>query len=260
MKNQEFSLYDSVERVLTRWWMMVILMIIGGLAGWVLHLFNPPIYEASAVITINMDFDERQLTQYEEDYAFTAAGAIITSSNVLNPVIADAQSKGYALDPTKIADRFYLERKQSVWELRVRDPDPQVAADLANSWAQSANYRLTAVLGHAVQAEQLQVQVDDLKNCLAGASAQAAPTKLDCKALSQEQVQSMLHDVGAELVKQKNASLGIISIMSFSLTDLAGVPGSPAEDGQAGLVLAGAFIGFIVSLWLINTLRVSHHD
>jgi capsular polysaccharide biosynthesis protein len=260
MKNQEFSLYESLERVLARWWMMVILMIIGGLAGLVLHLFLPSIYEAKAVVTISMDFDERPLTQYEEDYAFTAAGAIINSSNVLNPVIADAQSKGYSLDPTKIADHFFLERKQSEWELRVRDPEPQVAAALANSWAQSAIDKLNAVLTHSIRAEQLQVQDDGLKNCLAGVPTQVAPPQLDCKALSQDQVQVMLHDDAAELVKEKNASLGIIPIMSFSLTDLAGIPGSPTVYGQGGLVFAGAFIGFLVSVWLINTFMVLHHD
>jgi hypothetical protein len=48
--------------------------------------------------------------------------------------------------------------------------------------------------------------------------------------------------------------------MTFSLTDLAGIPGSPTVYGQGGLVFAGAFIGFLVSVWLINTFMVLHHD
>jgi uncharacterized protein involved in exopolysaccharide biosynthesis len=260
MKNQEFSLYESMERALARWWMMVILMIIGGSAGWIFHLFYPPVYEAKAVITINMDFEKRQLTQYEEDSAFSAAGAIITSSDVKNLVIAEAQVNGYSINLTRIQEQFYLEGKQSVWELRVRDHDPKVAAELTNIWAEKATDALNLALNHALQAEQLQVQIDGLENCLAGTPGQVAATQLNCKGFSQEQIQVMLQDRTGELVQEKSTSLGIIPIMAFGLTESASVPEKPAIYGQASLVMAGAFIGLVVSLWGINTLKVSHHD
>lgn len=260
MKNQEYSLYNSVERALACWWMMVVLMVVGGLAGWIFHLFVPPIYQAKAVITINMDFQKRQLTQYEEDYAFNAANAIITSSSVMNLVIADAQVKGYSINPIRIQEDFYLERRQSVWELRVRDKDPKIAAALTNIWAQKANDALNNALQQALQVDQLQIQIDGLNNCLAGTLPQAASNQLDCKGFTQEAVQSMLQDRMAELVQENKSSLGIISIMAFGLTELASVPETPVIYGQAGLVLAGAFIGLIVSLWVISSLKSSRYD
>jgi len=260
MKNQEFSPFESVERALARWWVMVILMIIGGSAGWIFHFFYPPVFEAKAVITINIDFEKRQLTQYEEDSAFSAAGAIITSSGVKNLVIAEAQANGYSLDLSQIQENFYLERKQSVWELRVRDQEPKVAAELTNIWAEKATEVLNAALKHALQADQLQAQVNGLKNCLAGAPGQTATTQLDCKSISQEQIQATVKGLTGELVQEKKSSLGIIPIMTIGLTEVAGVPDKPAVFGQAGLVLAGAFIGLIVSLWGINTLKVSQHE
>jgi len=259
MKNQEFSLYESMERALARWWMMVILMIMGGITGWIFHLFYPPVYEAKAVITINMDFAKRQLTQYEEDTAFNAAGAIITSSDVKNLVIAEAQVNGYSIDLSRIQRDFYLEEKQSVWELRVRDRDPKVAAALTNIWAEKATNALDLALYHALQAEQLQVQIDGLENCLAGTSGQAASTQMDCKDYSQEELQAMLQDQTDKLVQEKKSSLGFIPIMAIGLTELASVPEKSAIYGQANLVLAGACIGLVVSLWVINTLKVSHH-
>jgi len=260
MKNQEFSLYESVERALARWWMMVILMIIGGSAGWIFHLFYPPVYEAKAVITINMDFEKRQLTQYEEDYAFGTAGAIITSSEVKNLIITEAQVNGISINLPRIQRHFYLERKQSVWELRVRDQDPKVAAELTNIWAEKATDALNLALNHALQAEQLQVQIDGLENCLAGTPGQAALPQMDCKGFSQAEIQVMLQDRTEELVQEKKPSLGIIPIMTIGLTEFASVPEKPAIYGQADLVIAGACIGLVVSLWVISSLKVSHHD
>jgi len=260
MNNQEFSLYKSAERVFAQWWIMVILMIMGGLGGWVFHFFHPSLYEAKAVITINMDFTKRQLTQFEEDAAFNASGAIITSSSVKNLVITEAQAHGYLIDLSRIQAYFYLEGMQSVWELRVRDQDPKVAADLTNIWANQAASALNIALKHAVQADQIQVQIGGLENCLAGMTGQAATTQLDCKDLSQKEILVTLQDLNNELVQEKTSSLGIIPIMAIGLTDTASVPEKPVLYGQASLVIAGAFIGLVISLWAINTLKVSHHD
>jgi hypothetical protein len=260
MNNQEFSLFNSVERVLTRWWIMVALMVVGGLVGLGFHLLFPPVYEAKAVITINMNFQKRELTQIEADTAFNAASAIITSPSVMNLVIADAQVKGFSITPSRILRDFYLESRQSIWELRVRDQDPNAAAALANIWAQNATDALNSALTHALQAEQLQIQIAGLENCLAGTTPQAASIQMDCKGYSLDVIQSLLQDQTASLVKEKNQSFGILSIMTFGLTDLAGVPETPVLYGQAVLVFSGAFIGLVVSLWVINNIKVSRHD
>jgi uncharacterized protein involved in exopolysaccharide biosynthesis len=260
MNNQEFFPAESMKRAYTRWWMMVTIMILGGLAGWVFHFFHPPLYEAKAIITINMDFEKRHLTQFEEDAAFNAAGAIITSTSVKKLVIAESQIQGYSIDLNRINRHFYLEGKQSVWELRVRDQDPEVAADLSNIWAEKAVFALNVALKHALQAEQLQVQITGLENCLVGIDGKAATTKLDCKGFSQNEIQVMLQNRTEELLKERKSSLGIIPIMVIGLTDSASAPEIPVVYDQAGLVLAGAFIGLVISFWVINTLKVSHHD
>jgi hypothetical protein len=260
MKNQEFSLYESAERALSRWWLMVLLMIIGGIAGWLFHLFYPPVYEAEAAITINMDFEQRQLTQYEEDAAFNAAGAIITSSNVKNLVIKEAQVNGYSLNQSQIKEHFFLEGKQSVWILRVRDQNPKIAEELSNIWAENATSAMNMALSHALQAEQLQVQIDGLDNCLAGTLKPDAAEQLNCKGLAQEELQVMVQGRTEDLVHEKSASLGMIPIMAVAWTESASVPEKPVLYGQASLVIAGAFIGLVVSLWLTNVLKVSPHD
>jgi hypothetical protein len=234
-------------------------MVVGGLIGWSIHLFLLPVYEAKAIITINIDFSKRDLTQFEEDTVFNAASAIITSPSVMNLVIADAQVMGYSIAPSRFLKDFYLEGRQSVWEVRVRDRNPNASAALTNIWAQESTDALNGALIHALQADQLLAQVAGLENCLAGVAPQVGMPQIDCKGLSQDVLQAMLKDQNSALVKEKGSSLGIISIMTFTLTGLAEVPETPVLYGQAGLVLAGAFIGLLVSIWVVNSLKVSRH-
>jgi uncharacterized protein involved in exopolysaccharide biosynthesis len=236
-------------------------MVLGGIVGWMFHFYQPPVYEAKASITITMDFEKRQLTQYEEDYAFGAAGAIITSTEVMNLIIAEAQAQGYLIGLTQLQQRIFLEGKQSVWELRVRDRDPKVAAELTNIWAEKATYALNIALEHALRAEQLQYQIDGLGSCLPGTAVTPQPlAPLDCQGFSPKEIQVMLQDRTNELVQEKSLSLGIIPIMAIGLTEFATVPEKPVIYGQADLVMAGACIGLVVSLWIANCMKVSRRD
>jgi uncharacterized protein involved in exopolysaccharide biosynthesis len=64
MTSQEFSPRESLERIFARWWIVVAMAILGGVVGWAFHFFHPPVYEATAVLTVTMDFPQRELTQY----------------------------------------------------------------------------------------------------------------------------------------------------------------------------------------------------
>jgi uncharacterized protein involved in exopolysaccharide biosynthesis len=260
MNNQEFSPYNSVMRVFRYWWVVVALMVAGGVCGFVFHLFLPPVYEAQAYIAINLDYPKRQLTQVEEDHAFNAASGIINSDSVMSLVIADAKEKGYSINPSLFRRDFYLEGRQSVWELHVRDRDPNASAVLTNIWAQEATAALNTALTHALQADQVQAKINSLENCLPGALPQTGSIPLNCQEISQDAIKSMLQEQTAALVNEKNMSFGILSIMTFGLTNLASVPENPVLYGQGGLVLAGALIGLVISIWVVNNLKVSKHD
>ncbi len=257
MNDREFTLYNPVERILSRWWMVVAFMFVGGLFGAGFHIFLPPIYEANAVISINLDFPKARLTQIQEDNAFVSASGIINSSAVMNQVIASAQEKGFTVTASQFHSDFYLEGRLSVWDLIVRNRDPNTAAVLANIWAQTSMDALDTALAHALQADQLQIQIYGLENCLAGVLPRIVTVQIDCKGLSHDVIQSMLVDQTASMINERKLSLGILSITTMGLTDLAVAPANPVLYGQAGLVLAGAFFGFLVSLWVVNLPKVS---
>jgi uncharacterized protein involved in exopolysaccharide biosynthesis len=250
MKNQEFSPREILEHTTANWWVIVLITVLGGIIGWTFHFFAPPVYESTAAITIDMDFTKRELTQYEEDSVFTAAGAIIASTTVKDQIIPEARAQGILIDMSQLQRAMYSEMKQSIWELHVRDRDPKAAAGIANIWAKKANDALGAALQHAMLVEQLQNRIDTIEAKLA-ASGSASPDA---------ETQATLDKLSNELLQEKQLSQGVISIMVFALTDHATVPEKPVLYNLANLVLAGACIGFIISLWVVNSFKVQHRD
>jgi uncharacterized protein involved in exopolysaccharide biosynthesis len=255
----EFTPLETMRSMLSRWWIVVIMAILGGLFGWAFQFSHSPVYEATANLTVTMDFSKHELTQYEEDYAFTAAGAIINSFNVQEQVLAEAQTLGITLTRNQLAQQMSSEGRQSAWELHIRDRDPQVAAQLVNLWVQAAYDALDAALVHAAQADQLQVQIDLLQTCISaipGETDLPQPSSNGCSRFSLAEIQTVLQSRKDQLVQETEQSQGILSIMEFGLTGFAAVPDDPVVFDRAGLILAGTMIGFIISLWVTGSRKV----
>lgn len=250
MKNQEFSPRKSLERAFARWWVIVLVTAVGGMTGWAFHFFRPPVYEATAVITANMDFQKAALTQNEEDYIFNAAGAIGTSTEVENQIIVEAQKNGLPMDIYQLQQQMFLEREQSVWQLHIRDQDPKIAAELANLWAEKTFEALNTALSHAIQADQIQAQINTITTSQpASGSSGLSPAN-----------QAILQNLSDKLLQEEQLSLGVVSIMKFTLAGSAAIPQKPVLYHLADLVLAGACIGFVLSLWVVSSFKVQRRD
>jgi hypothetical protein len=250
MINQEFNPRASLEHAFQRWWVIVLLTSLGGLAGWAIHFLRPPLYEATSFMTVTMDFQNVKLSQREQDYAFNAAGGVGNSTDVKNQIITEAQAKGFPIDQNRLAEQMFLERKQSVWEFHIRNRDPETAAGLANLWAQKAFEALNVDLGHALRADQIQAQISGITS---SQPASGAP------GLSPE-IQATLKNLSDDLLLEKQLSQGIISIMKFTITASATAPRNPVLYNLANLVLAGACIGFVISLWVVSSRKVLGRD
>ena len=245
MNNPEFSPLESLEHAFKHWWVIVLITVLGGFAGWIFHFFQSPLYEATAVITANADFQKAKLTQTQQDYAFNAAGVIGNSTNVKNQIIAASKKLGFPIAVNQIEQVMFLERKQSVWEFHVRNRDPVIAAELANLWAEKAYEALNTALGHALLADQIQAQITNI----IGSQSTAASPGLSAEA------QVTLKGLSDELLQEKQLSKGVISIMKFATSESATVPQKIAIFNLADLVLAGACVGFIISLWVVGSFK-----
>lgn len=247
---QGFSPIDTLERTLKNWWIVVLMMLLGAGAGWGVHRIRPAQYEARAAISVAIDFIRTgALTDVEEDYAIGVVGDVIGSAEVMDAVFADARQKGYAESVAGLKQAVYPERHNHTWVLRVRHPDPQAAAWLANRWGEAASVTLDEALGHALAADSLVRRLDALESCLAR-SVTAGPVQAVCNPDGLAQTQAEMARLNAALKEEQLGSQGMLAYSTFTLTETAQPPARPVLYRTGQMMLSGALIGLLISIWL----------
>lgn len=245
----EYSPLDAFERAIRQWRLLVILTIIGGLCGLIFHYLRPPLYDATVVFTIGIDFKHvgRELTQYEEDLAVGAAGGLILSTDLMEKVVAQAQSEQIQIDYAELNRAYSLERRQTLWELRIRNTDPQTAARLANIWGQFSIDALQQARQHAWQAYRISGELQELKQCVhKDDPAQAAA--VPCDQMSPLELEQAFAVKEADLNVQLQAARGILPALIFDLSQEARQSDKPVAYGVNLLVLSGVIIGFMIGV------------
>ncbi len=238
----------TIEDVLDYWWLMAALIVWGGAAGWYIHTTRPPVYEAQAVFFLSIDFTQTgELTQFEQDQAAWGAAGVAVSDPVVDRVAALAREQGIATDPLSLRTAAHFERKQARWILRVRDPDPQTAAALANLWAVEGLAALTSAHQSALEAEALRGRLASLQGCLEGAGA---GSETPCGATT-EAINAAIQATSAAAVQAQAASQGMLPAMVIGQPEGAGVPREPAQYGRNSLVFAGGMIGFLIGIVVV---------
>ena len=166
---------------------------------------------------------------------------------------------------------MYFEIKQSVWELRIRHSDPQIAAALANIWAEEAYAALERGRGHAWQEWLLFQELVALRRCLPQSleptpiptlknDQVARPSPFDvprdevlCASFNSiEQIRAAEQAVVSQMSQEKKAAGGVLPFLTFALTERASPPSQSVVYQRNTLVLSGAFIGFIAGIWVVN--------
>lgn len=245
---EDFSPIDSLNNILQNWWLIVVLMIAGGVVGWAYRLSRPPLYEAQAAFYISIDFSiTGEMTQFEEDHALSGPANIIYSDDVINRVIANAQAAGIPIDRPTLLFKSDFERYQANWYLQVRDPNPEVAATLANLWAEEGLAAIEEAHTQSLNAQTLQFYLTTLNMCL-----QTTPPPehiLDqCNQTDLDTIPGTIQESSASLRQALNASQGLFPALVFNLSESAAEPSTPLRTGQNTAVFVGGMIGFVLGL------------
>jgi uncharacterized protein involved in exopolysaccharide biosynthesis len=145
---EEFEPFEQISQVVKFWWVIFLCGVLGGAAGLIVHSFKAPIYETQAVFMASIDFNKvniknlpkanqapYQFTQYDEDISLVV---VESSLRTVEPqVVKFAQQNGLKLTVAGLESISTIERKHAYWELRFRSPDPVLAQNLVNYWAQT---------------------------------------------------------------------------------------------------------------------------
>lgn len=249
---KDFSPLEAFQAALRRWWLIVLLTVWGGVLGWAIHQFEPPVYQAQAEMAISTDYTQTgQLTQFEEDHNYFQVGQVISSTEVLARTAARAQAQGIQVTPDDLASAIAIENKEYIYSLQIRNQNPQIAAKLANLWVEEANAQLTEARAAAMKARDYQRYLTTLETCLARSSSSQPGNSL-CSTISLADLQQQMQATYAALQPELAASLGLNPSLSFHVKSQASVPSRPALFGQNRLALAGGIIGFLLGIWAVN--------
>lgn len=138
----EFSVYDQFNHLLSRWWLIALATLLGGILGFIIFQLRPPLYEATATYLVTIDLNrfplqttQEDLMQYNEDLALNTTKGVLLSNDVLDQVINQVNNNGITISKYDLLHRSTIERKQETWELRYRSEIPQDARMIVNIWA-----------------------------------------------------------------------------------------------------------------------------
>jgi len=107
--------------------------------GFLFTRTHPPIYEAIATFSVNIDLEkvpQKPLELYDEDLALATTQSVLFSPGVIKAVLASAAQMGFPMDTTRLIADSSIERQHAFWLLRFRSTDPTFAQALVNFWAE----------------------------------------------------------------------------------------------------------------------------
>jgi len=250
--------------LLTRWKLILAAIILGGAAGLVTSLLREPMYNASTLLEVGFDLAiERESAFVLRLRARDRIAGLIFSDGVVMHVI-DQLPQTIKTDrnwrlPTNMRQAMKLDPNASGWNLFVTDRDPEVAALVANIWADVATRALAEAGQNAALASEL-----------LGGKFELACTQIpefDPTRVNLGRCKLWLPSMGRpsfdeSLREAVNKSRGIPPAISFSVAAEASAQASLELAGSVQLVLAGAISSVTIVMILLATkgLRERNND
>jgi hypothetical protein len=247
-----FSVNHALTLALQRWWIMALLVLMGGLCGLVFDLFLPPDYEAGFYVLVGIDqTNAGELTQYEQDVLFESIGGILYAPSMLQQVAATASAQGMEVTADWLKPRIRVERRQSLWQARVRAPSRGEAETLAHIWLNASQTEIQRAYASAETADGLTRYLQSLETCLAQAVT-SPPSYGLCSRANLAAIQTELRQTGAEANAARLAARGVNTSLMIDLPQMDLIPAQRTLLQRGQRALAGSFIGFLIAIWLVQ--------
>ena len=245
MGMNDSSPLDDIEMILSRWWLLTILTIMGGLVGWLISLARPPVYEARASMVVYVEYIQRGVITESESSWYLSTVSTLISPRALGPGLIQE----FEQDCENILlEDLQIERRESNWDLVVRCSDPQAVAELANTWVDSAYALLADAYDHGLKVQSLSTTIDQLKFCKDDLSQEICAGISDVDTLI-VRLKSLQEEIG----KEQQASQGVIPNLVFRIESHATAPAKPSAQAPGVLILSGVIIGLLIGILAATT-------
>lgn len=244
---------DLIKYAGSRWYMLVIGMIVGGLAGMGAVSLLPELYESNAVFNVTIDYTQTgALSDVEEDQAMRGVGDIIFSDEIVSGTLAALEEQGMLLSKDEFYDDAIFDREEFRWAIRYRDANPQTAFIVVEAWSLEADRVLQEALEHARLASSYQGVLTGLESCLQRTTGPVSGSDA-CSYENIEEILAEIDQVSALVKSEKEESKGLLPALSVQLLEKAKVPSQAMRYQVNMLVLNGALIGLLIMLAVLIT-------
>lgn len=244
----QFDIVQIVKTISNRWHILVMLMIAGGVCGSIISRQSEPLYESTAVFSVTIDYTQTgALTDVQEDQVMRGVGSVILADQVISNTLEQIINEGgQNLKKSDFLENSFLDREEFRWTLRYRDPDPERAALIVNSWADNADKVIQDGLSHAAVSDAQLGILNGIKTCF-----QAMPESNGQRICGYKDLDSLISsmsDISAKIQNEKEASFGLFNSLSVALVNKGESSQSPVIGQRNLLVLSGALAGFFIDI------------
>jgi len=237
------------------WLIVAVGIILGALIGGVLSLFFTPIYEAKALVSTNMELRvDGTLTEIMLDAQINHIGELVFYPEVVSRLIEMEAAQGNELTLEDLKQKTSVERQLMNTIIKVKDPDPQLAARIASEWAEILYNRLNEAYLHAVRLSEAKLQYEALSTCFSDA---LKVPKTFCLSLTPDELSKEMERLNAIILEESPRSLGLTLALNVSQYQPAAVPADPLNYQRGTLILSGAGVGLIIGI-IINEIPSKH--
>ena len=253
----DFDLLETYHRLLGRWLWIFGIAMAAGVLGLLLSLSRPMVYQASALIGVDID---RSRADVPDDItvrqAYDRVRALLLADDTLQRALSGAAAVGGELAlPSSIAafrDRIRLSERPDGWEIIVLGGSAADAESLASAWADASLEQIAAALLHAIRAAEWQ-------NILYEASCRLQPgeppsTSATWVCHSAPPLGSA-DGIPSSILSEVEASRGILPAFTYSLLQGPGGSARTVLWNRGSFVLGGALLGLVTGGLLAALLK-----
>ena len=247
----DFYSSAMIRRMVRFWWLLPLLIVAGGLLGYLVSRVQKPLYESTAVITTVIDYAYAgRLTDFEEDHLLNAIGDVVVSDEVINAVLSQAEEEGIVAHGQLSREDLAGSRQGYRWELSVRCPDALVAQKLTRLWLDHALLALENIRQDSINAVAEFAAQEAVGACFSQAVV-LEPSSAFCTV---EDMQALQEHISALPQSAENESLLsrlLLSRISYQVTREPELPVTPVRLGGNLSTFAGALAGLIIGILLL---------
>lgn len=244
------------------WIPLVILIVCGGLIGYLLGFLLPPIYETKAVVTTNIDLVENRpvVTEIMVDSQLNYIGELMYNPRIIEPLLQQEVSYGNPITIEDLKSMATIERQLMSTIIKVRGSNPEIAARIATNWAKLAYETLLAARPHVLAATQARQELALIEVCYPTNSAANESTSSGedsfCEGLSYKSANTKLEEATKVLASEEPKTLGLTAYIIPSQYIPASLPLAPASNNQGMMAFSGMIIGIVVGIIFVELARL----